>query len=46
MIEETEYYFKEAALNAVGQGPYGEAVMAPALRAGGKATLRKGKKHK
>ena len=25
--QETEYYFKVAALNAVGQGPYGEVVM-------------------
>lgn len=28
---ETEYYFKVAALNAVGQGPYGEVVMVKTL---------------
>ena len=26
---ETTYYFKVAAINAVGQGPYGDAVMVP-----------------
>jgi hypothetical protein len=30
--KETEYYFKVAALNAVGQGPYGEVVMASSPR--------------
>ena len=31
LMPETEYYFKVAALNAVGQGPYGEVVMVKTL---------------